>query len=132
MDKTTVMAEFIIYGEHFPIEDVSKRLALEPTGYHVKGEKIREKVERIETFWFINTDYEESVDINDQLNQLIELLKEKENELLTMQSEFAVEYKFCIVIRVEKNEKPAMYLTQEVIAFISSIKAWVDFDLYIF
>lgn len=132
MDKTNVMAEFIIVGDHFPIDEISNRLALEPTGYYLKGEKVREGIERAETCWFISTGYEESLDINDQLNKLINLIEEKECDLLAMQSEYELEYKFCVVIRVEQNEKPAIYLTQEVISFTNSLKAWFDFDLYIF
>ncbi len=36
-----------------------------------------------------------------------------------------------VVIQVENNESPAMYLQKEIINFASSIQAEIHFDLYI-
>lgn len=66
MGKTKVKVEFSIYGEAFDTEDITRILKINPTRRWNKGDHIRGNLFRKETCWEINTDYEESYDINDQ------------------------------------------------------------------
>ncbi|WP_051272153.1 DUF4279 domain-containing protein [Shimazuella kribbensis] len=133
MKKTTVMVEFAIFGDDFSPDAVTEKLSTKPTKCWMKGESIRDMaIVRKETNWSISTGYEESWDINDQLKKLVELLENKRSDLKELKRIYNLEYKFFIVINVENNEKPAIYLENDMIEFANDIKAWFDFDLCIF
>lgn len=133
MDTTTVMTEFSIIGEVFTAEDISSRLEIAPSEFYTKGDKIKNRdIVRKESAWSISTGYEESVDINIQLNKLISVLKNKKNELLELKRSHDLFYKFFIVIKIEQNQTPAIYLDIDTISFVNDIGAELDFDLYIY
>jgi len=142
LDKTSVMAYFCMYGDEFPLSKVSEILKIGPTKSYSKGDAVVRPDNgnlvstvtnyRKETAWEYSTGYQESVDISIQLDMLLEVLENKVSELKGLHEEYKVTYKFMIVIRIENNEKPAMYLDQRFINFAHAIKADVDFDLYIF
>ncbi|WP_317979319.1 DUF4279 domain-containing protein [Paenibacillus glycanilyticus] len=135
------MAYFSISGDSFPVNEVSKLLCIEPTESYNKGDVIvRPKNENIinttvkyrkETAWILSSGYQESYDINDQLGLLLDTLESKIIELKRIQTDYKVSYKFEIVINIENNQKPAIYLERRFISYAHSINADVDFDLYI-
>ncbi|GMK44255.1 hypothetical protein PghCCS26_13820 [Paenibacillus glycanilyticus] len=116
-------------------------MCIEPTESYNKGDVIvRPKNENIinttvkyrkETAWILSSGYQESYDINDQLGLLLDTLESKIIELKRIQTDYKVSYKFEIVINIENNQKPAIYLERRFISYAHSINADVDFDLYI-
>ena len=133
MDKTNVKVKFDIIGEKFLPDDITEKLSLKPSEHWMKGDKIKNKnIERKETCWTLSTEYEESYDINDQLKKIVDLLKPKKEVLVNLKNAFSLDYIFNIVINVENNEKPAIYLDSETVEFAGEIKAEFGFDLYIF
>lgn len=132
MNKTNILVEFNIIGDDYDIGLISEQLDIKPTEYYKKGDKIGNKeIKRKETCWTISSGYEISLDINNQLEKILSLIKPKRNILNKLREQFQLDYKFIIVIRVEGNQSPAIYLEQEVIEFANDIKADFDFDLYI-
>ncbi|MEX9217041.1 DUF4279 domain-containing protein [Providencia rettgeri] len=133
MDKTTVMAYFSIYGDIFDTEDITHRLAILPTETKIKG-VIPEGKKRasIETSWKICTKEEESLDINNQLNQLLKIINEKSKILCDIKSSLDVNFVFSFIVKIENGEKPAMHLSSDSLKLISSINAEIDIDLYIY
>lgn len=87
---------------------------------------------RKHTLWSISTEYEESLDINDQLETILSVLAPKTFDLIELRNTLGVEYRFCVVINIENNQKPAMYLDTDTIEFLNKILAEIDFDLYIY
>ena len=85
-----------------------------------------------ETDWTLSTGYQESYDINNQLNTILKSLEGKTKELKQLKKKYDLEFLFMIVIQVENDEKPAMYLQKNIIGFASLIQAEIQFDLYIF
>lgn len=133
MDRTNVMVEFIIIGEEFDPNFVTKKLKIEPDEIWVKGDSIiGRNIERKDTTWSINTGYEESLDINEQLEKIINLINDKKNILKKLKAEYNIEYVFGIVVNVEDNQKPAMYFNNMFIEFVNDIKAEFYIDLYIY
>lgn len=133
MDETNILVEFIIIGEEFPIDKISEQLSIKPTEYYNKGDKVNNRdIRRKETSWSISSGYEVSLDINNQLEKIVSLIKPKTDILKELKEQYQLEYKFCIVIRVEENQAPAIYLERDVIEFANDIKADFDFDLYIY
>lgn len=133
MDRTTVMAYFSIYGEKFDTEDVTIRLDISPTETKVKG-VIPEGKKRpgIETSWKICTKEEVSLDLNDQLYYLVDLLEDKVKLLCDIKSSLDVNFVFSFIVKIENGEKPAMHFSSDSLNFISSIGAEIDIDLYIY
>ncbi|MEK5057532.1 MULTISPECIES: DUF4279 domain-containing protein [unclassified Paenibacillus] len=133
MHTTSVMTEFSIIGELFTAEDITSQLEIAPSEFYTKGDKIKNRdIVRKESAWSISTGYEESLDINMQLNKLISVLKNKKNELLELKRSHDLFYKFFIVIKIEQNQTPAIYLDIDTISFVNDIGAELDFDLYVF
>ncbi|MFD9628989.1 MULTISPECIES: DUF4279 domain-containing protein [Peribacillus] len=136
------MAYFSVFGDEFPLEVVTDILGIEPTKTYKKGDII-EKINnpnlvstkirrRKETVWTLSTGYQESYDINNQLNTILKSLEGKTKELKQLKEKYSLEFLFMIVIQVENDEKPAMYLQKNIIDFSSLIQAEIHFDLYIF
>lgn len=81
MDRTTVMAYFQITGDYFPIIEITEKLSIKPTSSYTKGDTTKNNIIKKITFWSISTGYEESLDINDQLQKIISKLSSKKNTL---------------------------------------------------
>lgn len=136
------MAYFSAFGDEFPLEIVTDVLGIEPTKTYKKGDIIERtnnpnlvstKIRRWkETDWTLSTGYQESYDINNQLNTILKSLEGKTKELKQLKEKYDLEFLFMIVIQVENDEKPAMYLQKNIIGFASLIQAEIQFDLYIF
>ncbi|MGO4527464.1 DUF4279 domain-containing protein [Paenibacillus sp. 2TAF8] len=132
MEKTNIMAEFIITGDHFEPSLITERLGFNPTGWYVKGEKVGHKeLYRKETCWFWDTGYQESYDINHQLNEVLLLLEPHIETLKTLKMKHHLNFLFSFSIRVLNNETPAITIEQKAIHTAYELNAEFDLDLYI-
>ncbi|CAM3863064.1 MULTISPECIES: DUF4279 domain-containing protein [Bacillus cereus group] len=135
------MAYFSATGDIFPLEAITEALSIEPTRTYKKGDVVARRdnpnlvftktLYRKETDWTLSTGYQESYDINNQLHVILKSLEEKTEQLKQLKKKYDLEFLFMVVIQVENNESPAMYLQKEIINFASSIQAEIHFDLYI-
>ncbi|PGU41587.1 DUF4279 domain-containing protein [Bacillus cereus] len=135
------MAYFSATGDIFPLEAITETLSIEPTRTYKKGDVVARRdnpnlvftktLYRKETDWTLSTGYQESYDINNQLHVILKSLEEKTEQLKQLKKKYDLEFLFMVVIQVENNESPAMYLQKEIINFASSIHAEIHFDLYI-
>lgn len=133
MDKTNVMVEFIMSGDKLDSNGVTEKLKIKPSKSWKKGEDIEgRKIKRIDSCWIINTNYEETYDINEQLFKIVRLLEDKKNILKELKNVYELEYFFEIVINVENNETPAIYFNKEFIEFANDIKSEFEIDMYIY
>ncbi|AGK54163.1 DUF4279 domain-containing protein [Bacillus sp. 1NLA3E] len=132
MDKTQVKVYFSLFGDDFPLDDVTEKLEVTPTDTYKKGDLIpnRSTVIRKETSWDLGTGYQVSLDVNDQLKQIIDRLQNKSSIVNEIKEAYSLECKFFIVINIEKGNTPALYLDKDIIKFASSIEAEFDVDLY--
>ncbi|SIQ79809.1 protein of unknown function [Bacillus cereus] len=135
------MAYFSITGDIFPVEAITDALNIGPTRTYKKGDIVARRdnpnlvstktLYRKETDWTLSTGYQESYDINNQLHVILKSLEEKTEQLKQLKKKYDLEFLFMVVIQVENNESPAMYLQKNIIDFASSIQAEIHFDLYI-
>lgn len=140
LDKTQVMVYFSLYGNEFPINNVTETLGVEPTKTYNKGDVIirphnpnvisTKTHYRKETAWELSTDYQNSFDVKEQIDQILGPLKNKETFINNLKTEYKLECKFSIVIIMENGYTPALYLNNEHIEFANSIKAEIDINLY--
>jgi len=133
VDKTNIMAEFCIVADVFEPNIATELLQIDSTESWVKGEEIKGKNRnRIDSCWTISTGYEESLDINKQLNKVLSLIENKKDELLKLKSEYLIDFVFAIVVNIEENQSPSMYFNSSFIEFANSINAEFYIDLYVF
>jgi len=133
MDKTNIKVEFTVISEDFDIDLLTIKLGIEPTECYYKGDIIpRINRTREKSFWWIETEYNESLDINDEVLKLMEKLYGKEEILKDLKNKHNLKYTICVVINVENNQTPAIYLTEEVINLFSLIGIYFEIDLYIY
>lgn len=125
MESTTVMVYFSIFGDEFPIDNVTEKLGIIPTETYEKGDFLRK-----ETSWDLSTGYQVSLDVNDQLQQIISKLQNKTSIINEIKETYSVECKFFIVVKIEDGNTPTLYLDKEAIKIASSIEAEFDIDLY--
>lgn len=130
LNKTTVMAYFKLYGENFDPEEITNKLLIQPTETGKKGERGKYMILK-KSYWEVSTDYEVSLDINDQLRKIVNLLKDKKDVIVDLQNSLGLECKFQLVIMIRNEQTPACYLEKEMIHFASSINAFFDFDMYV-
>lgn len=135
------MAYFRAIGDIFPVEAITDALSIEPTRSYKKGDVVArhdnsnlvstKTLYREETAWTLSTGYQQSYDINNQLYVILKSLEEKTEQLKQLKKKYDLQFLFMVVIQMENNESPAMYLQKDIIDFASSIQAEIHFDLYI-
>ncbi|MCG7376764.1 DUF4279 domain-containing protein [Paenibacillus sp. ACRSA] len=130
MNKTQVKAYYSLFGDHFDPNEVTSKLEFTPTSITRKGDIINAKHSHPETSWTLSTEYEESLDVNEQLNKVMNVLKDKVDEINTIQVQNQLKSKFFIVIVMEDGYTPALYFDSNFIKFADSIHAEIDVDLY--
>ncbi|WP_137789198.1 DUF4279 domain-containing protein [Bacillus sp. E(2018)] len=131
MNETQVKVYFTLYGEAFPIDEVSQRLNILPTNSYKKGELIsaNSSLRRKETSWDYGTDYQYSLDVNEQLQQVMNPLRDKCSIINELQAEFGLASIIYIVIRMVNGQAPALYLKKDILTFASNIEAEIEVDL---
>lgn len=132
MDKTNLMVEFSIMGEDFDPEKITKMLMVEPTECYMKGSKNKRNFEMKETCWSISTGYIETLYISELFDELLHKLANKKEIIVKLKEAYNLTCKFFIIINIEENNKPAIYLDKEVVAFANFLEAEFDFDMYIY
>ncbi|GAB1157139.1 DUF4279 domain-containing protein [Paenibacillus illinoisensis] len=132
MERTNVKVEFSIFGDQFDPNIITNTLLINPTRVWLKGDSIRRDLVRKETCWEIATDYEESLDINDQIDKIKALIQDHKDQVIKLIKQNNLKCKFDVVINIENNISPAMYLNKNTIKFVCDLEAEIDFDLYIY
>ncbi len=85
---------------------------------------------RQETCWELDTSYQESLDVNDQLQKILAQLQNKVFLINEIKMNYSVECKIFTVAEIEDGDTPAIYLDRDIIRFASIIEAEFDIDLY--
>lgn len=135
MEKTQVMVYFSMFADEFPLDAVTKQLDIEPTESYKKGDIIKkisptENQVRAYTCWKLSTGYQESLDVGEQMDMIIDLIGDKSAIINNLKRQFGLECRFTIVIIMHNGYTPGLYLDQSIIAFANSINADFDIDLY--
>jgi hypothetical protein len=133
LDKTQVMVNLSFYGDDFPTGKVSEMLEITPTETYKKGDVIPHRstnLYRKETSWNLKTDYQDSLDVNNQLKQIISKLCNKTAIINEIKNTFSIESTIFIVVKIEEGNTPAFYLGKDIIKFAANIGAEFDIDMY--
>ncbi len=130
MNETQVKVYFSLFGEDFPINEVTRRLEVTPTDSNKKGDltSANSSIRRKETSWDYGTDYQYSLDVNEQLQQVMNQLRDKCSIIYELQAEFGLVSKIYIVIAMVNGQAPALYLEKDILTFASNIGAEIEVD----
>ncbi|GAA0332868.1 DUF4279 domain-containing protein [Morganella psychrotolerans] len=133
MNKTTVKAEFSIYGDDFNPDEITELLGISPMEVNLKGTiNGTRKRPSTETNWSIYTRKEESYDVKEQTRKIISILNDKVIILNEIKKKYNISFMLSLLIEVENGEKPAIYWTPETNYFLGSIGAESSVDIYIY
>ncbi|MGG1629574.1 DUF4279 domain-containing protein [Rossellomorea sp. NRS-1567] len=132
--KTEINVEYCLYGDDLNPDDITKHLELVPSLSYKKGDLIKENriMTRLEGCWEIETGYSPSMDINDALSKLEDILNEKTDKIMEIKRANELESKLTIVIKIYDNEVPGMYFSPSTLSFIvNDLEAEMDICTYI-
>lgn len=131
--STSINVEFVIIGEVFDLTIITNKLEIKPTEQWVKGERVSNRnIVRKDTCWSYGLGEEESLDINNQLKKMFDILKFKRNILKELKAIFKIEYLFLVTIKIENDVKPIISIKTPIIELMNDIGAELDVDMYIF
>ena len=83
------------------------------------------------TNWGYQTAVTETLDINTPIRTLQAVFADKTNTLLNLQKQYDLYFSIDIVIEVENNQPPAMWLQGFILEFAAALHARIDMDMYI-
>ncbi len=133
MESTKVMVEFVIGGDDVNPSEITQLLKINPTKIGIKEERLHpEKKENIENFWEISSEYESSFDINNQINPIFKKISKKKEIIKELLNRPKIDIYgiFNIVIIVENELFPAIYLNTDLIKFMGETGLEIGFDIY--
>ena len=87
---------------------------------------------RDHSLWEIETGFQLSFDVNNQLEIMIDMLNNKKDLIKKLTLKYDILISFIIVINFINQDKPAIYLNKEVISFANEIGADIQFDYYFY
>ena len=76
-----------------------------------------------------STGYINTIEVEQAIRKMINIIKPKFNNLLSIVNKYSLNTKFCIVIVLD--EKPVISIPLDIIEIMSQLHAEIDFDMYI-
>jgi hypothetical protein len=129
--KPRIKIEFYITGEKINPDEISRILGILPSYTRIKGDYNPNKsIQYQASLWSIETEYYESYDIREQINMIMEVLKNKIEILNKIKHEFQAEFRFVIVVEIPKSGGPIISFDIPFIQFASEIGSEIGIDYY--
>ncbi len=127
-----VRVDFYLSGDNADLDDITERMELIPTSSRKKMEWPQASINAgiAKDAWLYEMEKEECKAISKQLNKLQEILSPKTDVIRDLCNIYSLKASITIVVEMECNDGPEFVLTQNNIAFLSSINAEIGFDLY--
>ncbi len=126
-----IQGEIVIYSDLIiNCEEINQLLSVQPLYCRQKGEKIRENLYSIDSGWRYATEKIQSVNIEDVIHILMNMLKGKEERLCKHLQENSLNLKIGFVIRpCEEKPFPGIFFSREFIAMCNALNAEIDIDV---
>lgn len=128
--ETNVKVEFFICATELNFDEITLLLDVTPTSIRSKNTFMIGEFAK--DYWNIETDYEDSLDINNQLVKITNVIFDKSDIINKICSKFNAKCGFNIVVNVENGEFPAIYFETGFIKLAASINAEIGFDPYFY
>lgn len=123
------MVDFFICSDNLNFKQITSLLRIQPS--ETRSKETFKFKEFAKDYWSYLIEYEESDDICNQINQLIEVLLPRKKELIfLLDNEPGIEMGFNVVINVFDDVFPQLLLTSDVVNFFGELKCQIGFDIY--
>jgi hypothetical protein len=132
MEYTKIKTNFEIHVDDLDLNIITEELKVTPTMMHFKGEPQNEYRNWKHGIWEINTEYEELLDLNMQIEKVYAKLLGKEKELLAIKDKYDAFLTLSIWVNIENGEAPKIHLNEEILTFISKIGGSIGIDVLIY
>ncbi|MCA1060313.1 DUF4279 domain-containing protein [Rossellomorea aquimaris] len=132
--NTEINVEFCLYGDELNPDDITESLELVPSLRYKKGDLIKEKgtLTRVEGCWEIETGYAPSLDINDALVKMKDILHDKKEKIIEIKRAGKLGCRWTIVIKVYEDDVPGMHFSSSMLSFIvNDLEAEMDICQYV-
>lgn len=132
MEKTNIEVEFRIIGENFDIAEVTRNLNILPTEFWKIGDKIRNtKKVRTYTSWNYSTEKKETLFLEEQLDAIGKIFIPRLETLCNLKEKYNLDFSLDVIVIIENSEVPSITFDDNLISFLSKLKARIDVDTYI-
>lgn len=139
MEKTNAYAyiSFVSnsdFDDDFPLEIVSERLRVIPTKTRKKGEQTPYKPPLTHyrfTSWEYGTDNTITLDVNDVLMPVIDMLEPRIEDIILLKKEWNLRADIHIVIQIYDGFTPGLGIEARASRVAAAIDAYIDIDLYV-
>lgn len=132
--KNRIKLELSIFGDDFSPNDLTEELQIKPTSSWLKGDvfkTFKKESKRQECSWNYSTGYLKTLDFDESLQVLLEVLGDKSKYLGEYARKHSLATKFFIVLEMSEEQTPAFYLNRTFLEFVNELRAEIDVDMYI-
>jgi hypothetical protein len=137
-----ISISFILSGKSMNLSEITEQLNITPTRVRTLNdwpESIKNPKAELPDdlkpcyIWRLDLGYENCQLVRDRFDIVLNLLKEKESVINRLKKRFSLEISFSVGIHAQHDQHnmPEIFLTQDIIAFVASIKASIGFDMYL-
>ena len=133
MEQTSFYTYIKLAGDDdFPLDEVTRRLGIEPTNAWRVGDKVRltSPLERFYTCWKYKIGPVTSLDVDDVLNPLYDVFHSKVDIINALKEQYDLSVRIVVVIEIENGNKPALTIAPAFSHFANQVGADIDVDLY--
>lgn len=129
---TKIRSELVIEGDYFDINQIEQILQIKATESWKKGEKLRSGLIRKQTSWSISTKYINTLEVDESLNALLDLIENKTDEFRLIKTLFDVDIFILIIVEIYNDEKPDLSIRERATKFAGSCNMSICFDWYMY
>ncbi len=132
-----IMVELILWTEDpkIDIDNISRIINIYPVEkesmgnvkYYGEMKNLKRVIDASSLVY--STGYINTIEVEQAIRKMINIIKPKFNNLLSIVNKYSLNTKFCIVIVLD--EKPVISIPLDIIEIMSQLHAEIDFDMYI-
>ncbi|SHF95253.1 DUF4279 domain-containing protein [Ornithinibacillus halophilus] len=140
-EKSKIRIYLSIYGDEFPLDEITEKLEIQPSKTYKKGEEIIPPHGRPnpyykryyqETCWEYDMDYVESIDLEEQMDLFVRRFYSKIYIINELREKYNLKSHIQVVLEVENGEMPVLTLNKKILSFAHLIKSeYIGFDTYV-
>lgn len=131
LETTNIKAYFKILSDNIDSKQLDSILGLAPDKSWTAGDTWKGDRVRSFSLWEIGTQYEETLFVDDQVKKMLLIVECKKDILKRIKKELDLECTCEIVVRIEKDQTPAICIHKDLIDFAHYVGAEIDVDTYI-
>ncbi len=134
---TEIRLDLVLTGFAEHPNEISGRLAMQPTRYWLKGEQILDSaLKRKTNGWLLSSALRRDADFDDHLQHLTEKLEPIKQRFADLPASTHVElscaaYIYCSHSIDEEHNTPSIHLKPQHVSLLNQLNAAFDLDLYV-